>query len=85
MATRDEPVDRDDAAGDGTLKRKEYEKTLRKLQAELCKLLALSLPEGAARQGEPPQAVDEERLRRPGCPEGAEVRAGAVLGRPASR
>ena len=40
MATHDEAVDREDAASDGKLKRKEYEKALRKLQAELCKLQA---------------------------------------------
>jgi polyphosphate kinase 2 len=40
MATHEETVDRDDAANDGKLKRKKYEKTLRKLQAELCKLQA---------------------------------------------
>jgi polyphosphate kinase len=33
-------VDPDDAADDGRLKRKKYEKTLRKLQGELCKLQA---------------------------------------------
>ena len=40
MATHDEAVDREDAASDGKLKRKKYEKTLRKLQGELCKLQA---------------------------------------------
>jgi len=40
MATHDEAVDREDAANDGKLKRKKYEKTLRKLQGELCKLQA---------------------------------------------
>ena len=35
-----EAVDREDAASDGKLKRKKYEKTLRKLQGELCKLQA---------------------------------------------
>jgi polyphosphate kinase len=40
MVTQDETVHRDDAASDGKLKRKKYEKTLRKLQAELCKLQA---------------------------------------------
>jgi polyphosphate kinase len=40
MATQDETVDRDDAASDGKLKRKKYEKTLRELQGELCKLQA---------------------------------------------
>jgi polyphosphate kinase len=40
MATHDEAVDRDDAANDGKLKRKKYDKTLRKLQGELCKLQA---------------------------------------------
>jgi polyphosphate kinase len=39
MATH-ETVDRDDAASDGKLKRKKYDKTLRKLQGELCKLQA---------------------------------------------
>ena len=38
MATHDEAVDREDAASDGKLKRKKYEKKLRKLQGELCKL-----------------------------------------------
>jgi polyphosphate kinase 2 len=38
MATHDEAVDREDAASDGKLKRKKYEKALRKLQGELCKL-----------------------------------------------
>jgi polyphosphate kinase 2 len=40
MATHDEAVERDDAANDGKLKRKKYDKTLRKLQGELCKLQA---------------------------------------------
>ena len=40
MATHDEAVDREDAASDGKLKRKKYEKSLRKLQGELCKLQA---------------------------------------------
>ena len=40
MATHDEAVDREDAVSDGKLKRKKYEKTLRKLQGELCKLQA---------------------------------------------
>ena len=40
MATHDEAVDRDDAVNDGKLKRKKYDKTLRKLQGELCKLQA---------------------------------------------
>jgi polyphosphate kinase 2 len=40
MATHDEPVDRNDAGSDDKLKRKTYEKTLRKLQGELCKLQA---------------------------------------------
>jgi polyphosphate kinase len=40
MATQDETVDRDDAANGGRLKRKKYEKTLGKLQGELCKLQA---------------------------------------------
>ena len=40
MATHDEAVDREDAASDGKLKRKKYEKALRKLQGELCKLQA---------------------------------------------
>ena len=40
MATHDEAVNREDAASDGKLKRKKYEKTLRKLQGELCKLQA---------------------------------------------
>jgi polyphosphate kinase 2 len=40
MATHDEAVDREDAASGGKLKRKKYEKTLRELQGELCKLQA---------------------------------------------
>ena len=40
MATHDEAVDREDEASDGKLKRKKYEKSLRKLQGELCKLQA---------------------------------------------
>ena len=38
MATQNEAVDREDAASDGKLKRKKYEKELRKLQGELCQL-----------------------------------------------
>src|SRR4029450_9358546 len=40
MAPDKETVERNDPASDGKLKRKKYEKTLRKLQGELCKLQA---------------------------------------------
>ena len=40
MATHVEAADREDATSDGKLKRKKYEKSLRKLQGELCKLQA---------------------------------------------